>query len=248
MASKTLLEIVQDALSAMDSDMVNSISDTEEALQVATIAKDCYYELILRNEWDFLKKLRELEPVSDSSKPNYLKIPKPVSEVHWFKYNVTKKNDRTTRWRDLIYKSPEDFVTLLLSRDNSREEVTTVTTFNGIELFVYTDRPPTYWTSFDDEYIVTDAFDSSVETTHQASKSLVYCTEEPKWEMKDNFKPDLPSKMFPLYEAEVRTACFFLLKQMENALDALRANRQNAIMIHAEHRTNARKKANFGRK
>lgn len=42
---KTLLEMVQDILSEMDSDEVNSINDTVEAEQVATIIKNCYLAL-----------------------------------------------------------------------------------------------------------------------------------------------------------------------------------------------------------
>jgi len=37
MAKKTVLDMVQDILSDMESDEVNSISDTTEALQVAQI-------------------------------------------------------------------------------------------------------------------------------------------------------------------------------------------------------------------
>ena len=39
----TLLDITQSILSAMDSDYANSIGDTVEAEQVATIVKETYY-------------------------------------------------------------------------------------------------------------------------------------------------------------------------------------------------------------
>ena len=38
---RTLLEMTQDILSAIDADEVNSIDDTVEATQVATIIKNC---------------------------------------------------------------------------------------------------------------------------------------------------------------------------------------------------------------
>ena len=44
----TLLEMTQDILSNMSSDEVNSISDTTESLQVATIIKQKYFDLISR--------------------------------------------------------------------------------------------------------------------------------------------------------------------------------------------------------
>lgn len=47
---KPLIEYVQDILSSMDSDEVNSISDTVESMQVATILKNCYEELVANIE------------------------------------------------------------------------------------------------------------------------------------------------------------------------------------------------------
>ncbi len=43
----TLLEIVQEILSDMDSDEVNSIDDTTESEQVATIVKSTYLSMML---------------------------------------------------------------------------------------------------------------------------------------------------------------------------------------------------------
>jgi hypothetical protein len=47
---KTLLEIVQDILSDMDSEEVNSISDSNEARQVARIVQTTFYNLIATRE------------------------------------------------------------------------------------------------------------------------------------------------------------------------------------------------------
>jgi len=43
---KALLEIVKDILSSMDSEDVNSISDSVEALQVAKIVEETFYDII----------------------------------------------------------------------------------------------------------------------------------------------------------------------------------------------------------
>ena len=70
MAKLTLLEMTQDIMSDMDSDEINSINDSVEALQVAQIIKTTYYNIIiiwlmsiflilsLYNDW--LKKLFKL--------------------------------------------------------------------------------------------------------------------------------------------------------------------------------------------
>lgn len=54
MPKLTLLDIVQDVLSDMDSDEVNSINDSIEALQVAAIAKSTFYNIIDGRDWPHL--------------------------------------------------------------------------------------------------------------------------------------------------------------------------------------------------
>ena len=44
----TLLQLVQTIASSMDSDEVNSISDSTESLQIANIVRSVYYDLINR--------------------------------------------------------------------------------------------------------------------------------------------------------------------------------------------------------
>ena len=51
----TLLEMVQSLLSSLEGDNVNSISDTQEALQVAQVVKDTYFSLISRRYWSFME-------------------------------------------------------------------------------------------------------------------------------------------------------------------------------------------------
>lgn len=54
MAKLTLLDIVQDILSDMDSDTVNSITDSVESLQIAQIVKTTFFEIITEGEWPHL--------------------------------------------------------------------------------------------------------------------------------------------------------------------------------------------------
>ena len=69
MAKLTLLEIVQDIMNDMDSDEVNSISDTEESSQIAQIVKTTYFEILGRRDWPHLSKFTNLNSISD-----YLKV------------------------------------------------------------------------------------------------------------------------------------------------------------------------------
>jgi len=51
MPKLTVLDMVQDVLSDMDSDEVSSIDDTVEAMQVAQIIKTAFYEVINDGDW-----------------------------------------------------------------------------------------------------------------------------------------------------------------------------------------------------
>ena len=54
MAKLTLLQMTQDIMSDMDSDDINSINDSVEALQVAQIIKTTYYNIIDGKNYAFL--------------------------------------------------------------------------------------------------------------------------------------------------------------------------------------------------
>ena len=79
----TLLEIVQNILSAMDAEEISSISDTIESQQVAEEVKTTYYENFgnfqLRSRFDII----QLEALADSTdKPNILKVPANVDQTN----------------------------------------------------------------------------------------------------------------------------------------------------------------------
>ena len=57
MAKLTVLAMVQDILSDMNSDEVNSINDTIEAQQVAQIINTTYFEIISSRDWPHLETL-----------------------------------------------------------------------------------------------------------------------------------------------------------------------------------------------
>ena len=72
----TLLSMVQSILSDMDSEDVNSISDTVEAQQIASVIQDTYFNLISAREIPEHKQMLQLTSLSDSQKPTHFSIPK----------------------------------------------------------------------------------------------------------------------------------------------------------------------------
>jgi len=248
MAKLTLLKITNSTLSSMDSDEINSINDTEEALQVARVVEEVYFEMMSQKDWPHLKLIRELDGVSDSDKPSHLQLPAGVAEIKKVKYDVSTVTATDVSIGDIRYLEPESFISLVHQRRSNDTNVQTVTTDEGVPLFIKNDTPPTYWTSFDNEFLIFDSFDSAVDTTLQGSKSIVFAVRIPAFTQTDAFIPDLPESMFPLLLAEVKRSCHLYFKQQDSVMDAKRSLRGFNRMRSESWRTHdPRKVTNFGR-
>jgi len=222
---KTLLEAVQSILSDMDSDEVNSYDDTVESLQVANILKNSYFYLLSMNEWPENKELFTLEGLGDTDQPSHMKVPTDVMRVDWLRYDVQTATNTKVRYTDINYLGPEDFINYVSSRDSSESEVQQVLQDTSIKLLIRNDHAPTYWTSFDDEHIVFDSFDSAVDTTLQQSKSLAFGLKLPTFTLDDSFTPDMDEHLFPLWENEAKSQAFLELKQQANPKAEQRARK-----------------------
>ena len=88
-AKMTLLEILQDVLNDMDSDEVNSISDTVEATQIANICRSVYYDVITTIDPPERTGLMAVTGLSDSTKPNFMDA-NSITEIKELRYNVTE--------------------------------------------------------------------------------------------------------------------------------------------------------------
>jgi hypothetical protein len=249
----TLLQVVQKTLEALGSDEVNSISDTAEATQISQIAEDCFYELLNQKEWPFLQKLRQLEPLADADHPNYLKIPDAVVRIDQLKYDVTDPNDDTLgafmRFVDVNWVTPTEFVNEVQSRNTQDTTITVISDLNGIKLPIFVESNPSFWTSFDDKYVVFDAYRSDIESTLQSNRSQALVVEYPDFSLDDDFVPDWPVHMFQLWLAEVKSTAFIYLRQEASPKDEQRARRGLAVLRRSASRTNDDDgKVHFGRR
>lgn len=95
--------------------------------------------------------------------------------------------------------------------------------FGSIELIIRNDTAPTFWTSFDDKFIVTDSYDKRVENTLQASKSQGIGFAMPKWRHVDDFEIPLNADELQLLASEASVSCHYFIKQMANEVDASKA-------------------------
>lgn len=213
----TLLEIVQDILNDMDSDPVNSINDTVEALQIAQTVKSTYNNIIDGKTWPWLFELFQFEGLSDVTKPNYLKIPDTIVSVDIIKYNVRSSTDTKDKFVDLIYKNNDDFLDLINQRNSSLTTISVITDFSGISLNILNNKAPQYFTSFDDQYIILDSYNKLVDTTVQTSKNTGKGRRNVIFTLSDSFIPDLPVQMFSYLLNEAKSTSFINYKQIQNA-------------------------------
>lgn len=226
MAKRTLLELTQAALSAIDGDEVNSISDTVESLQVVAIIKECYYDLIDEFNLPTNADLINLEGQADTAKPTHMRIPENVSDISWVKYNVKLDVADDNQYRDIPWKNPKDFINLCNGRPSTDTTNYQVVMYNtNTPLVISKMNGPTCWTSFDDEYVVFDAYDADVDSTLQTSKVQAYGHIRGEFTSSDSYVPDLPENLFSFLSAMIESRCFAQLKQSLNPKSEQREGR-----------------------
>lgn len=222
----TLLEMVRDILNDMDSDDVNGISDTVEALQVAQIIKTCYFEIASNRNWPHQQKLMEASASGTLDRPTHIRLPSNVKELEVFRYNVNKTEDPTKmQYKDLWYREPDAFLRITSTRGTS-PDTRIIRDLNNTPIVIRTNQAPTYWTTFDDTHLVCDSYDRNVDDTLQKSKTQLLVYTNPEWIHMDDAVPDLPAEAFPALLAEAKSTAFFSLKQMANEKAEQKATRQ----------------------
>lgn len=239
MPKKTLLEMVQDILSDMDSDEVNSITDTVESQQVAQKVQTTYFQIIDGKDWPNLFQLFPLDNVSEVNRPNYLKLPENIMDIKWLKYNTKKELTDKDKFEEIKYLSPDKFIYLCNQRDstdiiNNR----VIQDYSGVTYTIQILKAPQYYTSFDDEYIVFDSVDTNIDTTLVGSKTQAYGKKHPSFIMSDEFIPNLPVQAFSLLLAESKASCFFDLRQTPNGKAEQQASTQRRRQSQEKWRTN----------
>lgn len=217
MAKKTLLKIVQNILSSMDSDEVNSINDTIEALQVAEVVQVAYEAMSDNRNWVHTQKLTTLNGLSDTTKPSHMSLSDEVKELTRVSYNIRELSDTRDNFTQIKPVTPEVFLDMVNSRDSSRTCIQTVTDFDGGKLFILNDTAPVMWTSFDDVHIVFDAFDNTVDATMQTDKTQILAFFNLSvFVLEDSFIPDLPSEAFTALQSEAKSIASLELNQIVN--------------------------------
>lgn len=107
-----------------------------------------------------------------------------------------------------------DMVNNFNLNDSNVQSFTFTEGANSFNLYYKNDSQPNYATVIENFYFIFDSFDSTQDSTLQASKTLCSGQTIPTFTMQDSFIPDLDDYQFPLLLSESKSLAFFELKQM----------------------------------
>lgn len=243
---KTLLEIVQSILSDMDSAEVNSISDSVEAEQIASIVENVFYQTIATRKIPEHNQLLKMTAASDSAFPTHFNYPDNVKHISWLTYD--KSTDGSYEYGDVNFVEPDIFLSRTDTITSNFDNV--VDKSAGTNLRIRNDRMPSFYTTFDDYYLVLDAYDSDIDTTLQESKTRAYGVKYPVFDRTDDaYVPDLDATFFPLLIAESTSMAQSLLKGGSDPKVEQAARRQKSYIQNDLYRTvRENKRPLYGRK
>lgn len=231
---QSLLDLTQEILSALNSDSVNSIGDTTESLQVATIIRRVYFNILARAKIPADNELFQLAASTDPDKPTLMYKPDKVSKIHWVKYYDTNLetiggSGGAPTYRDVYVIPVEQYVNMVNNFNPSEPNVGTFEFEDEDSTFTfnfYNDRFPQFCTEISNNWILFDGYDNEVDSTLQASKTLCYGQVIPTFDMVDNFIPDLDDNQFPLLLNEAKELAFFEIKESPHPLADREVKRQ----------------------
>jgi hypothetical protein len=224
--ARTLLDLTQTIMDDMGSDNVNSISDSLESQRVANIIKRSFFDLAVEADLPTAEELFTLEAQADTDRPTHMKIPDNVYELGWIKYDQkTGAGDTRVRYGQIYYIDPEGFFERIATRNSDDSNQQVVEDPTNIKLIIQTDQNPTYWTSFDGEYVVFDSFDNTVSSTIEASKVVAHGRVGKSWTHTDTAIPDIPEHLEPTLLAIAEERAFAWVKQAENSVSKDNARR-----------------------
>jgi hypothetical protein len=228
----TLLDICQEILSSMDSDEINSLSDTVEAGQVAMIVRRVYLDLCARLNLNEHFDLFQLTASGDPALPIVMYRPETVDQILWLKYDMRLLIADPVSFQNVTYTPPSTFFDRMFMMNSSEDNVETATLDvdgDSFTLLYRTDRHPSHWTSLDDSTLIFDSHLLTLDTTLQKSKTNCYGLMSQTFDITDDdFIPNLDAQQFPLLINEAKALAWAELKQATHARAEREARRQHA--------------------
>lgn len=217
----TLLDMVQIILSSMDSDEVNSIDDTVESQQVAKVIQTAYYDIINRAHVPQNNTLFQLDASTDSTKPILMYIPSDFRSINILKYNKATVDQPQISMEDITPLPLDDFLNMMYQNNTTEDNIESFSHTIGTSTitFVYrNDLHPHYYSTFDDNTVVFDSYDNTVDATLQKSKTLAWGKKNIQFLLIDSYEPELDDAQFALLLNEAKSLAFQESKQTQHPL------------------------------
>ena len=253
MPKYTLLEICQDIASDMDSFGFNSITEDDEALQIAKIVKQQFELLQTTLVLDDTEKRYQLQTLA--GQPNMLKLPDGAESLTRLQYRQDDSGDATTQmvFADLIRLEPEAFSDMMLGLNELNANVTAGTDPDGSPIKYRTDQVPAYFTSFDNENIMFDSYQSDYVANADgvtSANTICYGEVVPTFLMVDTYVPELPESAFVRLITSAKAACFDKLGGEINRTAERDAQRARNTFAKSQSRTGGAyiQRANTGKR
>lgn len=224
---KTLVQIVKDILSDLDSEDVNSISDTVEALQVAKFVEQTFYDIISTRPVPEHLSLIKLTSLSDSDFPTHFALLDSQAKIHNVWYDTS--DDDSFQYSEIKYLEPIEFLGLVDKRTSDYVLVDDKTA--GTKLRIDNTKQPQYYTSFDDEHIVMDSYKATIDTTLTSAKSRAFGLTFPTFSISDSYVPDLDASLFPYLVQEAKSRAF---STMKGAIDQKTEQAARRAKVHVQ--------------
>lgn len=234
----TLLEIVQSLLAEMESDQVNSISDTDESYDLSLMVRDMYYDLAVELDTPEHRGLVQLVASGSASKPTIMTIPSNVYNIHSIRYDARLSTDTEPKYQEICFVPYSDFLAMIKAFDGQDNASTYTATIDGNDftLWYRNDIAPSYFTTVDDSTLFFDSYDSTVDTTLQTSKTMCEASYYPTFTLSDDFYPDLNPVQFPYFLNTCKVRAFETRKQMPHRTATQAARRLKIINQERAHK------------
>ena len=234
----TLLEMVQEILSAMESDEVDSINDTTESYAVALLLRSVYYDLAIDLVLPSHETLFELNASGSILQPTLMTVPDNVSLVREIKYNIITATETYANYARMDYKIFDEFMEIQNGYRGWTSNVGQMSYTNNSETFeiMYrSNKEPQFYTTMDDRTLIFDSYVSSLDSTLQKSKTMCLGVVYPTFSLTDGFTPDLDVSQFSLLKNRAKVRAFAELKQAQNTEAASESRRQHIIVQNRKH-------------
>ena len=217
MSVPAIIDTVNSVLSDMGRDQVNDLGQTPDAKRVESILEDTYYQMCSRKMWPSKRRLTQLDSLGDVTRATCLKIPRGCGRVTHIHYNISSLQH--PEWRELIYLLPEKMSARLLGNPSDQPDIYDEMRLDEVSYRVGRVSAPTYWSSFDDEIIVTDSYNYLVEDTVQGTKTAAWSTYTPDWPTSKHGKVEIPERFYPTFTALAKATCFEKIKGQPSQSD-----------------------------